>query len=48
MRIAICAGHHKDRKGAVNKKHGLNEYDEASKVIPHLMKILEEQEERAH
>lgn len=40
MNIAICAGHRKDRKGAVNKKHGLNEYDEACKVIPHLISIL--------
>jgi N-acetylmuramoyl-L-alanine amidase len=40
MKIAICAGHREDRKGAVNKKHGLNEYDEADKVIPHLISIL--------
>lgn len=40
MKIAICAGHHKDRKGAVNEKHNLNEYDEACKVIPHLVDIL--------
>ena len=40
MNIAICAGHHEDRKGAVNKKHNLNEYDEAMKVIFHLIEIL--------
>jgi N-acetylmuramoyl-L-alanine amidase len=40
MKIALCAGHHKDRKGAVNEKHNLNEYDEACKVISHLIDIL--------
>ena len=40
MKIALCAGHHKDRKGAVNKKHNLNEYDEALKVIIPLTEIL--------
>jgi len=40
MKIALCAGHHKDRKGAVNKKHNLNEYDEALKVIIPLADIL--------
>ncbi len=41
MKIVICAGHHKDRKGAVNKKHNLNEYDEAMKELPHLVEILQ-------
>lgn len=40
MKIALCAGHHKDRKGAVNKKHNLNEHDEALKVIIPLADIL--------
>ncbi|MFA6064058.1 MAG: N-acetylmuramoyl-L-alanine amidase [Gallionella sp.] len=36
MRIAICPGHHADAKGAVNAKFGLNEYDEAVKVVNYL------------
>lgn len=36
MKIAICSGHHPSAKGAVNKKHGLNEHDEAVKVNAHL------------
>lgn len=40
MKIALCAGHHKDRKGAVNKKYNLNEYDEALKVVMPLADIL--------
>ena len=40
MKIALCAGHHKDRKGAVNKKYDLNEYDEALKVVIPLTEIL--------
>ncbi len=40
MKIALCGGHHKDRKGAVNEKHNLNEYDEALKVIIPLTEIL--------
>jgi N-acetylmuramoyl-L-alanine amidase len=40
MKIALCAGHRKDSKGAVNEKHNLNEYDEALKVIIPLTEIL--------
>ena len=40
MKIALCAGHHKNSKGAVNEKHNLNEYDEALKVIIPLTEIL--------
>ena len=40
MKIALCAGHHEDAKGAVNKKHNLNEHDEACKIIPHLISLL--------
>ena len=36
MKIALCSGHHKIAKGAVNKKHGLNEHDEAVKVNAYL------------
>ena len=36
MKIAICPGHHAKAKGAVNKKHGLNEHDEAVKLNAHL------------
>lgn len=39
-RLAICPGHHPGAKGAVNKKHGLNEYDEATKVADHACEIL--------
>jgi N-acetylmuramoyl-L-alanine amidase len=43
MRIALCPGHHKSAKGAVNKKHGLNEHDEATKVVDHAYEILTRQ-----
>ena len=36
MKIALCPGHHKDARGAVNKKYDLNEFEEASKVCSHL------------
>lgn len=36
MKIAICAGHHNGAKGAENKNLGLNEYDEAVKVVQRL------------
>ncbi len=36
MKIAICAGHHEDAKGAENTRYNLNEYDEACKIIPFL------------
>jgi len=38
--IAICAGHYKERHGATNKKHGINEHDEATKVVACLFDIL--------
>jgi len=34
------AGHHVHAKGAVNKKHGLNEYDETKKIISFLAALL--------
>ncbi len=40
MKIALCGGHHKNSKGAVNEKHNLNEYDEALKVVIPLTEIL--------
>jgi len=40
--IAIFPGHHPDDKGAINKNHGLNEHDEAVKIIAHAMPMLEE------
>ena len=40
MNIAICPGHHEDSKGATNKKHNVNEYDEACKVIQFISTIL--------
>jgi len=36
MRIAICPGHHDGAKGAQNAALGLNEYDEATRVVKHL------------
>lgn len=32
MKIAICPGHYKEKKGATNKKHKLNEHDEAKLI----------------
>jgi len=40
MKIAICPGHHKDARGAVNHKYGLNEHDEARKVVNALRTLL--------
>jgi hypothetical protein len=40
MKIALCPGHHKNARGAVNKKYGLNEYDEATKVIEYAEPLL--------
>lgn len=40
MKIAICAGHHNEAKGAVNRKHNLNEHDEATTVVKHLIDKL--------
>ncbi|MCK5132711.1 MAG: N-acetylmuramoyl-L-alanine amidase [Candidatus Sabulitectum sp.] len=40
LSIALCPGHHKQAKGAVNKKYGLNEHDEAIKVVSHLNELL--------
>jgi len=40
MKIALCPGHHKDSRGAVNHKHGLNEHDEARKVVDALRMLL--------
>ena len=40
MKIAICPGHHAAAKGATNRTHKLNEYDEAAKVIPYLTQEL--------
>jgi len=42
MKIALCPGHHRDAKGAVNLKHGLNEHDEAKKVVLHLSQRLQQ------
>ena len=44
MRIAICPGHHKAAKGAVNALYNLNEHDEAVKVVNALEAILRDQE----
>lgn len=33
MNIILCPGHHAARKGAVNSAMGLNEHDEATKVV---------------
>lgn len=41
MKIVICPGHYPERPGAVNKKHGLNEHQEATKVVHELHKLLE-------
>lgn len=40
LSIGLCPGHHTAAKGATNKKHGLNEHDEAVKVVEHLDKLL--------
>jgi N-acetylmuramoyl-L-alanine amidase len=40
MKIAICAGHYQNAKGATNKVRGLNEHDEAVKVIELLKPML--------
>lgn len=40
MNIAICPGHHRKAKGAVNHKFQLTEYDEASKLLPYLANRL--------
>ncbi len=40
MKIAICTGHHNEAKGAVNRKHNLNEHDEAMIVVGHLIDKL--------
>lgn len=40
MKIAVCPGHHELAKGAVNLKYGLNEHDEARKVVFHLLERL--------
>jgi len=40
MKIAICAGHHDGARGAVNRKHNLNEHDEAMIVVGHLIDKL--------
>jgi len=41
MKIALCPGHHNAAKGAVNHKHGLNEHDEAKKVVRHLSDAMQ-------
>jgi N-acetylmuramoyl-L-alanine amidase len=48
MKIALCAGHHQESKGAVNKKHNLNEFDECTKVLNELAKMLVDDGHEVH
>jgi len=41
-RIALCPGHRKEARGAVNARYGLNEHDEACKVVNYMAEILSE------
>jgi len=38
--IVICAGHHQDRQGAINKKHNTTEYREAVVIQEFMVDIL--------
>jgi len=40
LRIAICPGHHEKARGAVNKKHSLNEHNEALRVVACMTPLL--------
>jgi len=40
IKIAICPGHTESAKGAINKRHGLNEHDEAWQVCLAMADVL--------
>ena len=48
MKIALCAGHTVNAKGAENHKHGVNEHDEAKVVVRHMTDLLEDAGHSVH